>query len=298
MLDDIDAAIAELLEEDGRLSYSELARRAHVSRAVAAERTQRLIREGAVNIRAVVNPQVSGRSKMGYLRLRVAGSAAEAAERIAQLPRTSFVSTVTGPENLVAEVRASSRAELADCVERIRSVPGVRSGTRLEYARIYKDAIAPVGEVRGDVDELDRRLLAELETDGRMTFVELARRTGISSPTARQRVAALVRKNAVSFGSVHGLVEPGQRLLLEVGVRGAGPVGELVPSLLEDPELLFCGEVVGTYDLLLTLRTGGPEGAARAIDRLCATPGVGEIETWMHLRVWKELYAGSARGPR
>jgi len=294
-VDELDARIAELLEEDGRLSYSEIARRVHVSRAVVAERTQRLIQDGTVNVRAVVNPRVSGRGAIGYLRLRVSGSPAAVARELTEIPETVFVSTVTGAASVVVEIRSNSRAQLARCVERVRSTPGVRGSTRLEYSRIYKDAIAPVGEVIGDIDELDLRILAELETDGRMSYVELGRRIGISSPTARHRVATLVRKNAVNFGSMHGLLGRGQRILIEAGLRVNRPVHELVSEILNDQDVLFCGEVIGDHDLLLTLRANGAEGSAQALDRVSAIPGVVEIETWMHLKIWKEMYAATSR---
>ena len=41
------------------------------------------------------------------------------------------------------------------------------------------------------LDRIDRRILADLQDDGRMTNVELARRAGISAPPCLRRVRAL-----------------------------------------------------------------------------------------------------------
>ena len=41
------------------------------------------------------------------------------------------------------------------------------------------------------LDPIDRKILAELQADGRMTNVELARRVGISAPPCLRRVRAL-----------------------------------------------------------------------------------------------------------
>ncbi|GFE63357.1 Lrp/AsnC family transcriptional regulator [Litoreibacter roseus] len=41
------------------------------------------------------------------------------------------------------------------------------------------------------LDEIDRRILAELQADGRMTNVELAKRVGISAPPCLRRVRTL-----------------------------------------------------------------------------------------------------------
>jgi DNA-binding Lrp family transcriptional regulator len=43
----------------------------------------------------------------------------------------------------------------------------------------------------GKLDEIDRKILAELQADGRMTNVELARRVGISAPPCLRRVRTL-----------------------------------------------------------------------------------------------------------
>ena len=45
--------------------------------------------------------------------------------------------------------------------------------------------------------EIDRKILAELQGDGRMTNVELARRVGISAPPCLRRVRALEEAGAI-----------------------------------------------------------------------------------------------------
>ena len=47
------------------------------------------------------------------------------------------------------------------------------------------------------LDEIDRKILAELQADGRMTNVELARRVGISAPPCLRRVRALEESGAI-----------------------------------------------------------------------------------------------------
>lgn len=43
----------------------------------------------------------------------------------------------------------------------------------------------------GKLDEIDRKILSELQADGRMTNVELAKRVGISAPPCLRRVRTL-----------------------------------------------------------------------------------------------------------
>jgi DNA-binding Lrp family transcriptional regulator len=56
------------------------------------------------------------------------------------------------------------------------------------------------------LDRIDRRILRDLQDDGRMTNVELARRAGISAPPCLRRVRAL--EEAGYIRGYHAAIEP------------------------------------------------------------------------------------------
>ncbi|WP_439109653.1 Lrp/AsnC family transcriptional regulator [Lentibacter sp.] len=56
------------------------------------------------------------------------------------------------------------------------------------------------------LDEIDRKILAELQSDGRMTNVELAKRVGISAPPCLRRVRTL--EEAGFIRGYHAEVNP------------------------------------------------------------------------------------------
>jgi len=56
------------------------------------------------------------------------------------------------------------------------------------------------------LDEIDRKILAELQADGRMTNVELAKRVGISAPPCLRRVRALEESGYIR--GYHADVDP------------------------------------------------------------------------------------------
>ncbi|WP_135504609.1 Lrp/AsnC family transcriptional regulator [Roseovarius aestuariivivens] len=56
------------------------------------------------------------------------------------------------------------------------------------------------------LDDIDRRILAELQADGRMTNVELARRVGISAPPCLRRVRTLEEQGYIR--GYHADVDP------------------------------------------------------------------------------------------
>ncbi|RXT48087.1 ArsR family transcriptional regulator [Bosea sp. Tri-44] len=65
-------------------------------------------------------------------------------------------------------------------------------------ARLHQRGCFSGGFVRAKLDEIDLRILAELQSDGRMTNVELSSRVGISPPPCLRRVRALEEAGVIT----------------------------------------------------------------------------------------------------
>jgi DNA-binding Lrp family transcriptional regulator len=108
------------------------------------------------------------------------------------------------------------------------------------------------------LDPIDRRILAELQDDGRMTNVELARRAGISAPPCLRRVRRLEEAGIVR--GYHADTDP-QKLGWEItffAIVGLESQKELVlagfEKLVADwPEVRECHMIRGGGDFLLRL---------------------------------------------
>jgi Lrp/AsnC family transcriptional regulator, leucine-responsive regulatory protein len=97
------------------------------------------------------------------------------------------------------------------------------------------------------LDDVNRRILTELQTDGRMTVAELARRLHLSPPTVAERLARL--ESAGVIRGYHADVDPvavGYALSAVIRVRPAPrqlhKVAELVRGMLEVVE---CHRITG-----------------------------------------------------
>jgi DNA-binding Lrp family transcriptional regulator len=69
--------------------------------------------------------------------------------------------------------------------------------------------------VSKNLDEIDLKILAEIQADGRITNVELAKRVGISPPPCLRRVRALEEEGYIQ--GYRGLLDP-RRLGYDVTV--------------------------------------------------------------------------------
>jgi DNA-binding Lrp family transcriptional regulator len=289
-MDDIDEKLIGLLEIDGRLAFGDMARTVRLSRPAVAARTRRLIDNGQLDVRGAVHPAVLGQTYLGYAALAIDGPAAPVAAAVAEHRDVPFVSVVTGPRPVVAEIRATSPDTYMECVDWIRSIDGVRSTTTLAYLSIVRDVVGPVGEVTIALDGTDRELLRHLQSDGRMSYVNLAQRVGLSPAGVRRRVMALIESNVLRIGAVvrHSGRDP--HVAMGVALRLGGRRELAEQAIRELESVIFMARTIGDADILLTIRAFSVAQLSRTVDRVRSIHGVEDVTSWTHLEIVKEAY--------
>ena len=290
-MDEVDEAIVELLEADGRLTHREIARAIGLSRSTAATRVQRLLSSGQVVIRGAVHPAVLGRGALAHVSVSVHGPAAPVAAELARRDDVPFLSLTGGPHALVAEIRSASAGDVDAAVSELRSLPGVSGVDTLIYVEVMRDVISPVGTVRTEVDDTDRALLAALQDDGRASYVDLAAKVGLSAAGARRRVVRLLDARVVRVGAVVRHSGQDRQSALGFGIRLAGGHEHVVAALASMPSVIFVARTLGRFDLLATMRAFSAAQLVGMLDVVRALPDVRALESWTHLDVVKESYA-------
>lgn len=290
-MDQVDEAIVELLEVDGRLAHPEIARAVGLSRSAAAVRVQRLIASGQVIVRGVVHPAVIGRGVLAYVGLTVDGPAMRIAAAVADRDDVPFLSLTSGLHGLVAELRAASMRDIDTAVGQLRGLEGVVGVDTLTYVEVVRDVVGPVGEVSTDVDDVDLALLRALQEDGRASYVDLARVVGLSSAGARRRVVRLVEAQVVRIGAVVRHSGQDRQSAMGFGIRLTGDHHDVVAALTAMPSVIFVARTLGRFDVLVTVRAFSAAQLVELLDTVRAMPGVSALESWVHLEVVKESYA-------
>lgn len=292
-LDDLDEAILRLLEADGRLPKSTIAEALGVSRGLVAERLSQLLDSGAVVVLAVPHPLLLGVHWMGYALVEVEGPLGSVAGLVAADPAVPFCSIVTGASPLRAEIRASSAEAAVEVIARIRALPGVCGVEVVQYLKVVRDVVAPVGPISTRVDPVDRRILAELQADGRMSLSALAAKVRRSPTATRERLARLLAGSAVRIGAVLRHGAPFGRRAMGVGLQLHGGDEEVIARLLDMPDLLFAARAMGRFDVVATMRAGSAAELHEVVETVRGWPGVRTAYTWVHLDIVKEQYYNS-----
>ena len=107
------------------------------------------------------------------------------------------------------------------------------------------------------LDEIDWKLLAMLQADGRTPYAELAKAVGLAVSSVNERVRKLQERGAIS--GVHAHLSPegvGLELLAFVFVAWSDPATEprFLKRMLSEPSILECHHVTGSWNYLLKVR--------------------------------------------
>ncbi len=130
------------------------------------------------------------------------------------------------------------------------------------------------------VDVIDRKILAELQVDGRLTVTELAERVRLSAAPCHRRLRELERTGAIT--GYRAVVDPaavglGFEVLVSVTMdrEDAATITEFEAALAALPEVRHAERLFGDPDYLLRVAAADLPGYAALRDEtLAALPGV------------------------
>jgi Lrp/AsnC family transcriptional regulator, regulator for asnA, asnC and gidA len=126
-IDELDAKIIAILQTDGRMSNTDIAKSVDVSEATIRGRIKRLIDDEIIQIVAVSNPFKLGFEITGDLYIRVDMTKMEnVINSLSKFKELWYIVTTTGRSNLNAEFIVKDLEELHDLVyNRISHIDGV-----------------------------------------------------------------------------------------------------------------------------------------------------------------------------
>ena len=133
-LDDLDWRILAELQQDARLSYSELGRRVALSQPAVAERVRRLENTGVIRgYHADVDPALIGRPITAFIRLQTTNFA-RLESLILTMSNVCEAHRVTGDDCALLKIRVESVSELGKVLDRLSTY--ARSSTSVVLSSI------------------------------------------------------------------------------------------------------------------------------------------------------------------
>ena len=148
---------------------------------------------------------------------------------------------------------------------------------------------------RVKLDRIDRRILRDLQGDGRMTNVDLARRAGISAPPCLRRVRAL--EEAGFIRGYHADINPKMMgyevtVFAQVGLtsQAEADLRRFEETVTGWSQVRECHMLAGETDFLLKIVARDWDDYQRFLTtQLTSAPNVANVKTSLSIRSAKHL---------
>jgi Lrp/AsnC family transcriptional regulator for asnA, asnC and gidA len=138
-LDETSKAIIEQLQQDGRRSYTAIAKAVGLSEAAVRQRVARLLDAEVMQIVAVTDPLRVGFHRQAMIGLKVVGDVRETARSLVEMDEVDYVVVCAGSFDLLAEVVCAGDEDLLRILnDRIRVLPGVQNVETFVYLQLAK----------------------------------------------------------------------------------------------------------------------------------------------------------------
>ena len=271
MPDDLDYQIVHALQVAPRAPWGVVGDVVGVSAATAARRWERLVDSGLAWIVTYPGAAYLNTRCSAFVEVQASSRREELVEHLAADRHVATIQRTAGDGDLLLTVMVPDLGFLGDWVQHLAETEGVaRTRTRVvmrvfgesERWRVHtlSDADESVlGEYRPEhrplvhgPDEMDLRLISALAEDGRRSAVDLAAASGLSAPTVRRRLTALVAERVLSIRCEVAHVISGWPVTANVWARASSrSISALVDALDDLPQVRVCCEVTGTANIVM-----------------------------------------------
>ena len=152
----IDWQIISILQEDGKTTYGELAKRVGLSQAAAHERVKKLEARGVIKVyRAVVDADALGYGVVAFVFVdNAAFDIPNFTQRLQAIPNVLECHAVAGEWAYLLKIRAESTSDLERVLHLIRTVDGVnRTQSVIGLSTAFETTTLPMPVVEDDEEE-------------------------------------------------------------------------------------------------------------------------------------------------
>jgi Lrp/AsnC family transcriptional regulator, regulator for asnA, asnC and gidA len=146
------------------------------------------------------------------------------------------------------------------------------------------------------LDDAAKRIIEQLQEDGRRPYAAIAKAVGLSEAAVRQRVQRLMEAGVMQIVAVTDPLTVGFRRQAMVGVNVEGDVEPIAERLAGMPEVAYVVLTAGSFDLLVEVVCEDDDHLLDTVNKRIRTiPGVRATESFVYLKLCKQTYTWGTR---
>jgi Lrp/AsnC family transcriptional regulator, regulator for asnA, asnC and gidA len=145
------------------------------------------------------------------------------------------------------------------------------------------------------LDGLSKRIVEQLQQDGRRSYAAIGKAVGLSEAAVRQRVQRLIEAGAMQIVAVTDPLTLGFQRQAMVGVRCSGDLERVAEQLAGMDEIDYVVITAGSFDLLVEVVCEDDDQLLETLGRVRSIPSVTMTETFVYLKLRKQTYTWGTR---
>lgn len=146
------------------------------------------------------------------------------------------------------------------------------------------------------LDDVSKQIIEQLQDDGRRSYAAIGKAVGLSEAAARQRVQRLLDSGVMQIVAVTDPLQLGFARQAMIGITVEGDINTVADALVGIPELAYVVITAGSFDLLAEAICADDDDLLELVSsRIRSVPGVRTTETFVYLKLRKQLYNWGTR---
>jgi len=146
------------------------------------------------------------------------------------------------------------------------------------------------------LDEISKRIIEQLQEDGRRPYAAIGKAVGLSEAAVRQRVQRLLDAGVMQIVAVTDPLQVGFARQAMIGIRVDGDITVVADRLADLQEAAYVVFTAGSFDLMIEVICEDDDHLLHLVaQRIRAMPGVRSAEIFVYLRLRKQLYNWGTR---
>jgi Lrp/AsnC family transcriptional regulator for asnA, asnC and gidA len=146
------------------------------------------------------------------------------------------------------------------------------------------------------LDEVSKKIVEQLQADGRRSYAEIGKAVGLSEAAVRQRVQKLTDAGVMQVVAVTDPMQLGFYRQAMIGIRATGDTRVLADRLAAIPAIDYLVLTAGSFDILAEVVCENDEELINLLNsQIRNLEGVTSTETFVYLKLHKQFYNWGTR---
>jgi Lrp/AsnC family transcriptional regulator for asnA, asnC and gidA len=145
------------------------------------------------------------------------------------------------------------------------------------------------------LDGISKRIIEQLQADGRQSYAAIGKAVGLSEAAVRQRVQRLQEAGVMQIVAVTDPLTLGFRRQAMIGLKCDGDLQKVAEHLADMDEIDYVVITAGSFDLLLEVVCEDDDHLLEILSRVRGVPAVTSTETLVYLKLCKQTYSWGTR---